>query len=207
MWASVNACALLVGSAAFAGWTLSRFLVRSRKGWFHRFRGVGILALFFSIVSPEVVIGPGPDRVFGTSDDDSFQLQLIRPATASLTISAHTRVARRSLTDLWVDALVATGDILAPRTGRSFVADRPPERQTHFLAPISIHSPPGASWSRCGLNSISSSAGVLPLFVREEYRTVNPGFQHSGAIASAKRKSIWLHQENLYRKLLRPFAT
>src|SRR5713101_3591885 len=72
MWASVNTCALLVGSTAFAGWTLSRFFVRPRKGWFHRFGGVGILALFFSIVSPEVVIGPGPDRVFGTSDDDSF---------------------------------------------------------------------------------------------------------------------------------------
>ena len=140
MWASV-------GLAAFAGWTLSRFSVLPRKGWFHRPGGVGILALFFSIVSPEVVIiGPGPDGVFGTSDDDTFQLQFIRPPTPSVTICAHTRVAqRRSLTDWWINVFVATGDpILAPRTGRSFVADRPLERQTHFQAPISIHSPPSA---------------------------------------------------------------
>ena len=144
MWASVNTYALLVGSAAFAGWTLSRFFVRPRKGWFHRFGGVGILALFFAIVSPEVVIGPGPDRVFGTSDDDIFQLQLIRPATPSVTISAHTgRAQRRSLTDLWINACVATGDPnLATRTGRSFVADRPLVRQAHFEAPVSVHSPP-----------------------------------------------------------------
>jgi hypothetical protein len=148
MGASVITCVLLVGLAAFAGWTLARFSVSPRKGWVHRFGGAGFLALFFSIVSPEVVIiGPGPDGVFGTSDDDTFQLQLIRPATPSVTISAHTRVAqRRSLTDLWINAFVATGDpILAPRTGRSFVADRPLERQTHFQASISIHSPPIAS--------------------------------------------------------------
>ena len=148
MWASVNTCALLVGLAAFAGCTLYRFSVPPGRGWVHRRGGVGILALFFSIVSPEVVIiGPGPDGVFGTSDDDTFQLQLIRPATPSVTISAHTRVAqRRSLTDLWISAFVATGDpIPAPRTGRSVVADRPLERQTHFQAPISIHSPPIAS--------------------------------------------------------------
>ena len=54
MWASV-------GLAVFSGWTLSRFSVLPRKGWFRRPGGVGILALFFSIVSPEVVIiGPGP---------------------------------------------------------------------------------------------------------------------------------------------------
>ena len=146
MGASVNTCALLVGLAAFAGWTLSRFSVPPRKSWVHRLGGVGILALFF-IVSPEVVIGPGPDGVLGTSDDDTFQLQLIRPASSSVTVSAHTRVAqRRSLTDLWINAFVAAGDpILAPRTGRSFVADRPLERQTHFQAPISIHSPPVVS--------------------------------------------------------------
>jgi hypothetical protein len=61
--------ALLVGLAAFAGWTLSRFSVPPRKGWFHRLGRVGILALSFSIVSPEVVIvGPGPEGVIGTSD-------------------------------------------------------------------------------------------------------------------------------------------
>ena len=147
MWTSVNTCGLLVGLAAFADWTLSRFSVPPRKGWFHRLGGVGILALFVFIVSPEVVIGPGPDGVFGTSDDDTFQLQLIRSATPFVTISAHTKVAqRRSLTDLWANAFVATVDpIPAPRTGRSFVADRPLERQTHFQAQISIHSPPIAS--------------------------------------------------------------
>jgi hypothetical protein len=132
MGASVNTCALLVGLAAFAGWTLSRFSVPRRKGWVHRLGGAGILALFFSIISP---------------DDDTFQQELIRPATPSVTIPAHTRVAqRRSLTDLWIKAFVATGDpILNPRTGRSFVPDRPLERQTHFQAPISIHSPPVVS--------------------------------------------------------------
>lgn len=148
MGASVNTWALLVALAAFAGWTLSRFSVPPRKGWDRRLRGVGILALSFSIVSPEVVIiGPGHDGVFGTSDDDTFQLQLIRPATPSVTIYAHTRVAqRRSLTDLWINAFVVPRDpILARRTGRFFVADRPLERQTHFQAPISIHSPPIAS--------------------------------------------------------------
>ena len=110
MWASVNTCALLVGLAAFAGWTLYRFSVPPGRGWVHRRGGVGILALFFSIVSPEVVIiGPGPDGVFGTSDDDIFQLQLIRPATPSVTISTGTRVARRrSLTGLWINTFVAT---------------------------------------------------------------------------------------------------
>lgn len=148
MGASVNSCALLVGLVAFAGWTVSRFSVLPRKGWFHKLGGVGILVLAFSMVSPEmVIIGPGPDGVFGTSDDDTFQLQFVRPATPSVTISAHTKVAqRRSLTDLWLNAFLATGDpILAPRTGRSFVADRPLERQTHFQAQISIHSPPIAS--------------------------------------------------------------
>jgi len=151
MGASVNTCALLVGLAAFAGWTLSRFSVPPPKGWFHRLGGVGILALFFFLVSPEVVIGPGPDGVLGTSDDDTFQLQLIRPASSSVTISAQTRVAqRRSLIDLWINAFVAAGDpILAPRTGRSFVADRPLEHQTHFRAPISIHSPPLVSSRFC----------------------------------------------------------
>src|SRR6266852_5782602 len=140
MWTSVNTCALLVGLAAFAGWTLSRFSVPPCKGWFHRLGGVSILALLPSIASSEVVIGPGPDRVFGTSDDDSFQLQFIRPATPSVTISAHTRVAqRRSLAGPWIN--VPVGDSIPVR--------------------------------------------ALP----------------------RKGDRIWQHQENLYRKLLRPFAT
>ncbi len=131
MGASVNISALLVGLAAFAGWTLSRLSVPRRKGWVHKLGGVGILALVFSIISP----------------DDAFQQQLIRPATPSVTISAHTRLAhRRSLTDLWINAFVATGDpILAPLTGHSLVMDQPLDRLTHFQAPISIHSPPIAS--------------------------------------------------------------
>jgi hypothetical protein len=132
MGASVNTCALLVGLAAFAGWTLSRLSVPRRKGWVHKLGGIGILALVFSIISP---------------DDDASQQELIRPTTPSVTISAHTRVAhRRSLTDLWINAFAATGDpILAPRTGGSVVMDQPLDHLTHFQAPISIHSPPIAS--------------------------------------------------------------
>jgi hypothetical protein len=132
MGASANTFALLVGLAAFADWTLSRPSVPRCKGWVHKLGGIGILALVFSIVSP---------------DDDAFQQQLIRPATPSVRISAHTRVThRRSLTVLWINAFVATGDpILAPRTGRSVVIDQPLDRLTHFQAPISIHSPPIAS--------------------------------------------------------------
>jgi len=132
MGASVNIFALLVGLAAFADWTFSRPSVPQRKGWVHKLGGIGILALVFSIISP---------------DDDAFQQQLIRPATPSVTISAHTRVAhRRSLTDLWINAFVATGDpILAPLTGRSVLIDQPLDRLTQFQAPISAHSPPTAS--------------------------------------------------------------
>lgn len=146
MRASVNTCASLVALAVLAGWTLSRSSVPARTGWFQRPGGVGILALFFSIVCP-VIIGPGPDGVFGTPDDEIFQQQLIRPTTRCVTISAYTRVAqRRSLTDLWINAFVAIGDpILALRTGRSFVPNRPLKCQTRFQAPISIHSPPIAS--------------------------------------------------------------
>ena len=132
MGASVNTCALLVGLAAFAGWTLSRFSVPRRKGWVHRLGGVGILALFFSIVSP---------------DDDAFQQELIRPTPSSATVSSHTKVAQRgSLLNSSINAFAAAGDpSRALRTGRSVVVDRPLERQTRFQAPISIHSPPIAS--------------------------------------------------------------
>src|SRR3989442_14925291 len=124
MGASANTFALLVGLAAFADWTLSRPSVPRRKGWVHKLGGVGILALVFSIISP---------------DDDAFQQQLVRPATPSVTIPAHTRLAhRRSLTDLWINAFVATGDPI-------LVIDQPLDRLTHFQAAISIHSPPIAS--------------------------------------------------------------
>jgi len=132
MGASVNTFALLVGLAAFAGWTLSRFSVPRHKGWVHRLGGVGILALFFSIVSP---------------DDDAFQQELIRPTPPSATVPSHTKVAHRgSLVDLSINAFAAAGDpIRALRMGRSVVMDQPLDRLTHFQAPISIHSPPIAS--------------------------------------------------------------
>jgi hypothetical protein len=132
MGSGVNSCALLVGLAAFAGWTLFRSTVPRRMGWVNWLGGVGILALFFSIASP---------------DDDTFQQDLIRPATPSVTVSADTRVAqRRSLADLSINPFVAAGDpIRASRTGRSLVTDQPLEPQTHFQAPIWIHSPPVVS--------------------------------------------------------------
>jgi hypothetical protein len=133
MGSGVNICALLAGLAAFAGWTLSRFTVPRRVGWVNLLGGVGILALFFSIVSPD--------------DDDGFQQELIRPATPSIRVSAHTRVApRRSPAELSINAFVEAGDpIWVPWTGRSFVVDQLLELNTHFHAPISIHSPPVAS--------------------------------------------------------------
>ena len=77
---SVNICVLLVGLAAFAGWTLSRFTVPRCVGWVKFLGGVGILALFFSIVS---------------LDDDGFRQELTRPATPFVRMSARTTVAPR----------------------------------------------------------------------------------------------------------------
>jgi hypothetical protein len=129
MGAGVNICALLVGLAAFAGWTLSRFTVPRCVDWVNLLGGVGILALFFSIVSP---------------DDDGFQQELIRPATPSVRLSAHTRVApRRSPSGSSINAFVDAGETIRfPRTGRSLVKDQPLELDTHFHTPIPIHSPP-----------------------------------------------------------------
>ena len=132
MGSGVNTCALFVGLAAFAVWTLSRFTVPSRVRWVNLLGAVGIFALFFSIVSP---------------DDNEFQQELIRTGTPTITVSAHTRVApRRSQADLSITAFVEAGDpIRVPRTGRSFVTDQPLDFDTHFGAPTSIHSPPAAS--------------------------------------------------------------
>ena len=132
MGSSVNTYALLVGLAAFAGWTFSRFSVTRRMGWVNWLGGVGILALFFSIASP---------------DDDAFQQELIRPTPSSATASPRTKVSQRgSLVDLSIHAFAVTGDpIRALRTGRSVVMDQPLGHLTHFQAPISIHSPPIAS--------------------------------------------------------------
>ncbi|HXZ81216.1 MAG TPA: hypothetical protein VEG30_14910 [Terriglobales bacterium] len=126
-----NICALLVALAAFARWTFG-FTMPRRMGWFNWLGGVGILALFFSIVSP---------------DDDAFQQELIRPTPPSATVSSHTKIAQRgSLVDLSIKAFSAAGaPILALRTGRVVIMDQPFDRLTHFQAPISIHSPPLAS--------------------------------------------------------------
>jgi peptidoglycan/LPS O-acetylase OafA/YrhL len=57
----ITICALSAGLAALAGWTLSRSTVPRHIGWVNLLGGVGILALVFSIVSP---------------DDDGFQQEL-----------------------------------------------------------------------------------------------------------------------------------
>jgi len=131
MRGSLDICALLVGLAAFAHWTVSCSTVARMRG-VNLLGGVGILAFLFSVVSP---------------DDDAFQQELIRPATSSVRVSAHKRVApRRSLADLSINACAAAEDPMpASRTGRLVVMDQPFDRLTHFQAPISIHSPPIAS--------------------------------------------------------------
>ena len=124
--------ALLVCLAESAGWTLSRSTVPPRVRWVNLLGAVGVLAFFFSVVSP---------------DDDAFQQELIRPGTPAVRLSAHTRVApRRSPADLSVTAFADEGAPLpVHRRGRSFVMDQPPAFDTHFRAPIPIHSPPTAS--------------------------------------------------------------
>jgi hypothetical protein len=133
MGLGANIRALLVGLAAFAGWTLSRFTaVPQPVRWVNLLGGVGILAIFFSIVSP---------------DDDGFQQELIRPATPSVRVSAQTRLAaRRSPSDLAINAFVKAGNpIRVPRIGRLLVMDQPFEHDTCFHGPFPIHSPPVAS--------------------------------------------------------------
>ena len=131
MGLSVDIYALLVGLAGFAGWMLSRFTVPRFERWVNLLEGVGILTLLFSIVAP----------------NDGFQQKLIRPPTPSLRVSAHTPVApRRSPVNLSINAFVKAEDpIRVPKTSRSFVRDQPLELNTHFHAPIPIHSPPVAS--------------------------------------------------------------
>jgi len=100
--------------------------------WVHWLGGVGILALFFSIASP---------------DDDAFQQELIRPTAPFAAVSSHSKAAQRGpLVDLSITAFAAAGySIQALKTGRSVDMDQPLEGQTHFQAPIPIHSPPIAS--------------------------------------------------------------
>ena len=79
MGLGANIRALLVGGAAFAGWTLFRFTAVARPlRWVNLLGGVGILALFFSIVSP---------------DDEGFQQELIRPATPCVRLLCTHKVA------------------------------------------------------------------------------------------------------------------
>jgi len=132
MGGSVNICALLVGLAAFASWALARSFVPRSMAWLHWLGGVGILALFFSIVSP---------------DDDAFQQELIRPTPPSATVSLHTKIAQPGrLGDLSINAFAAPEDpVLTLRAGRLVVMDQTFDRLTHFRAPISSHSPPIAS--------------------------------------------------------------
>ena len=122
----------LLGLTAFAGLTLSCLTVPRRVGWVNFLGAVGILAFFFSVVSP---------------DDDEFQQEFIRQGTPTVRVSAHTKVAlRRSPADLSITAFVKAGDpIRVHRRGRSFVMDQPLALDTHFRAPIPIHSPPAAS--------------------------------------------------------------
>ena len=129
MRASVNSWVLFVSLAAFVSWTLSRFTVSQNRDWINFIGGVGILALFFSVMSP---------------DDDGFQQELIRPATPAVWVSAHTRVApRRTPANLSISAFVEPRDpILVSATAPSFATDQQFELDTHFHAPTSIHSPP-----------------------------------------------------------------
>ncbi len=131
MGLGVNICASLMGLAGFVGWMLSRLAVPRFVRWVNLIGGVCILTLFFSIVSP----------------NDGFQQELIRPPTPSVRLSAHTGVApRRSPVNLSINAFVEPEDpIRVPKTSRSFVSDQPLELDTHFHAPIPIHSPPVAS--------------------------------------------------------------
>jgi hypothetical protein len=107
MGSGENIWAFLVGLAAFAGWTLSRFTVPRRVGWANVVSGLGILALSFSNIS---------------LDDDGFQQELICPATPSVPLSERTRVApRRSLSGSSINPFVEAGDpIRVPMTSRSF---------------------------------------------------------------------------------------
>jgi hypothetical protein len=127
----VNGCALLAGLAAFAGWTLSRSTVPRGIYWVDLVGGLGILALVFSIVSP----------------NDGSQHELISPATPYVRVSEHTKVGpRRSLAGSPINAFAGAGDpILVLRTDRLVVMGQLFVRVTRFQAPIWIHSPPIAS--------------------------------------------------------------
>ena len=131
MGGSLNICALLVGLGTFGCWTFCSTVTR-RMGWVNWLGGVGILALFFFVVSP---------------DDDAFQQELIRPTLPSATVSSHAKIAQRGpIVHLSINAFAAAGGpILALRTGCLVIMDRTFNGLIHFQAPIAIHSPPIAS--------------------------------------------------------------
>ena len=131
MGLSVDICALLVGLAVLAGWTLARFAVPRFVRCVKLLEGACILTFLFSLVVP----------------NHGIQQELIRPPTPSVRVSAHTRVApRRSPVNLSIDAFVKSEDpIRVPKTSCSFVKNQPLEVDTHFHAPIPIHSPPVAT--------------------------------------------------------------
>ena len=136
MGLGVNLGALLVGLAAFAGWTLSRFAVPRFVRWVNLLEGAGILTLLFSLVAP----------------NHGFQQELMRPPTPSArVVCAHTRVApRRSPVNLSINAFVKAEAIWVPTASCSFLRDQP-LKLTHFHAPTPIHSPPVASLAALGL--------------------------------------------------------
>jgi len=98
-------------------------------GWVGWLGGVGILALFFSVVSP---------------DDDTFQQELIRPTPPYASVFSHAKIVKRGPhADLSITALAVAGaPIAALGTGRLVVMDRPFDGLTHFQASDLIHSPP-----------------------------------------------------------------
>jgi len=128
---SVTICPLLMGLAAFAGWTLSRIDVPRFVRRVNFLGGVGILSFLFSVMS----------------SNNGFQQEFIRQPTASVQLSAHTRVApRRSPVNLSLNPFPeAEGPMHAPMTSRSLVRNQPLELNTYLHLRIPIHSPPVAS--------------------------------------------------------------
>ena len=128
---SVTICPLLMGLAAFAGWTLFGIDVPRFVRRVNVLGGVGILSFVFSIIS----------------NNDGFEQEFIRPPTPFVQLAAHTRVApRRSPVNLSVKPFPEPeGPIRVPLTSRSIIVDQPLELNTYLHGRIPIHSPPLAS--------------------------------------------------------------
>jgi hypothetical protein len=129
MGPDVNAWGVLLGLAAFAGWSLSGFGPSRRRG-FELLGAVGFLALFVSIISP---------------DDDLVQQELIRPAAPVVKVSLHSRIMpRRPSTDFAIHGLIRRSPARVPGTGQWLNMDEYVQLEKHFHACILIHSPPGS---------------------------------------------------------------